>query len=125
MNERGAASEAESVSVDVDCGDTIVGEEAMGAADSFAGVAEALEREGERAGEVSEADEMEGGGGAASSAASFGVEAVLEASEPVPGLSNDFLSGELGDPGVSSTRVDAGGSPSRTAPSSGAEDVSG
>jgi hypothetical protein len=125
VNEGGVASEAESVSVDADCGDVTVGEEAVSAASSFAGVAEALEREGERAEEASDADEMEGGGGAGSSVASFGVEAVLEASEPVPGLSNDFLSGELGDPGVSSTKVDAGGSPSRTAASSGAEDVSG
>jgi len=94
VNERGIVPEAESVSVDADCGEVTVGEEAMGTASSFAGVEEALESGGERAEVASDGDEMEGGGGAGSSVASFGVEAVLEASEPVPGLSDNFFSGE-------------------------------
>lgn len=90
MNERGAVYEAESVSVDADCGEIAVGEEAIDVASSFAGV----EGGGERVEEASDADEVEGGGGPGSSVASFGVEAVLEASEPVSGLSNDFFSRE-------------------------------
>lgn len=94
MNERGAASEAESVSVDADFGEVTVGEEAIDAASSFVGVGEALECGGERAGEASNADEVESEGGPDSSVVSFGVEAVLEASEPVLGSSSDFFSGE-------------------------------
>lgn len=94
MNERGIVSKVESVSVDADCGEVTVGEETMGTASSFAGVEEALESGGERVEVASDTDEMEGVGGAGSSVASFGVEAVLEASEPVPGLSSDVFSGE-------------------------------
>ena len=110
MNERGAVSEADSVSVDADCGEISVGEEDIDVEGSFVGVEE--EGGGEQAEEASDADDMGGGGGTSSSVGSFGVEAVLEASEPV-------------DPGVSSpTALDPDGSPSSSAAPSGAEDVS-
>ena len=117
MNERGAVSEADSVSVDADCGEISVGEGDIGAEGSFVGVEE--EGGGEQAEEASDADNMGGGDGTSSSVGSFGVEAVLEASEPVPGLSNDFSS-RVSSP----TGLNSDGSPSRSAAPSGAEDVS-